>query len=89
MATETEKIEEVNDKTKNDKKLIVYNDNVNSFNFVILVLQKICGHSLQQAEQCTLLIHHNGKCTVKQGEFDDLLVMYNHLSNNNITCEIQ
>ena len=52
--------------------LIVWNDNVNTFDWVIESLVDVCGHETLQAEQCALIIHHRGKCGVKKGSFDDL-----------------
>lgn len=52
--------------------LIVWNDDVNTFDWVIESLVDICGHETLQAEQCALIIHHNGKCGVKKGSFDQL-----------------
>lgn len=52
--------------------LIVWNDDVNTFDWVIESLVDICGHETLQAEQCALIIHHKGKCGVKRGSFDDL-----------------
>lgn len=52
--------------------LIVWNDDVNTFDWVISSLIDICEHSPEQAEQCALLVHYKGKCGVKKGSFDDL-----------------
>jgi ATP-dependent Clp protease adaptor protein ClpS len=52
--------------------LIVWNDHVNTFDWVIESLVDVCGHETIQAEQCALIIHHKGKCGVKKGSFDDL-----------------
>ena len=52
--------------------LVVWNDDVNTFDWVIASLVDICGHETIQAEQCALIIHHRGKCGVKKGSFDDL-----------------
>ena len=52
--------------------LIVWNDHVNTFDWVIESLIDICGHETVQAEQCALIIHHNGKCGVKKGSFEYL-----------------
>jgi len=52
--------------------LIVWNDDVNTFDWVIESLVDICHHEEMQAEQCALIIHHKGKCGVKKGSFDDL-----------------
>lgn len=49
--------------------LVVFNDDVNTFDHVIATLIKVCRHTPEQAEQCTLLIHHKGKCAVKSGSF--------------------
>jgi len=52
--------------------LILYNDDYNTFDFVIESLVEICKHDLLQAEQCTYIVHYNGKCTVKNGSYDEL-----------------
>ena len=52
--------------------LIVWNDNVNTFEWVIETLVNICGHTAEQAEQCAFIIHFNGKYAVKQGEYETL-----------------
>ncbi|MBL7864882.1 MAG: ATP-dependent Clp protease adaptor ClpS [Cyclobacteriaceae bacterium] len=52
--------------------LVVFNDDVNTFEHVINTLIKVCKHSPEQAEQCTLLIHFRGKCTVKTGSYEEL-----------------
>lgn len=52
--------------------LVVFNDDFNTFEHVIEILIKVCKHSIEQAEQCTWLIHYKGKCTVKTGAFDFL-----------------
>ena len=52
--------------------LIVWNDEVNTFEWVIETLIEVCGHSNVQAEQCAYLIHFKGKYAVKNGTYDDL-----------------
>lgn len=52
--------------------LVVFNDDVNTFDHVIKTLIKVCKHTPEQAEQCTILIHYKGKCAVKMGSFDEL-----------------
>lgn len=52
--------------------LIVWNDEVNTFEWVIETLIQVCGHSNVQAEQCAYLIHFKGKYAVKNGTYDDL-----------------
>lgn len=55
--------------------LVVFNDDVNTFDHVTHVLMKVCKHTRVQAEQCTLIIHYKGKCAVKKGSFEDLKPM--------------
>ena len=52
--------------------LLLYNDDVNTFDHVINMLCKYCEHDLIQAEQCAWIVHNNGKCMVKRGEFTKL-----------------
>ena len=52
--------------------LIVWNDEVNTFEWVIETLMEVCEHSYEQAEQCAYIIHFHGKYAVKKGSFDDL-----------------
>lgn len=58
-----------------DKELVVFNDEVNTFDHVIDTLIKVCKHSKHQAEQCTLIIHYKGKCSVKKGTEEELVPM--------------
>ena len=55
--------------------LVVFNDDVNTFDHVIQVLIKVCKHTHEQAEQCTLIIHYKGKCAVKKGTREELKPM--------------
>jgi ATP-dependent Clp protease adaptor protein ClpS len=52
--------------------LVVFNDDINTFEHVTRTLIKVCQHTPEQAEQCTLIIHYKGKCQVKNGTFDFL-----------------
>jgi ATP-dependent Clp protease adaptor protein ClpS len=55
--------------------LVVFNDDVNTFEHVIKTLIKVCKHTPEQAEQCTFLIHYKGKCAVRTGSFSELKPM--------------
>lgn len=55
--------------------LVVFNDDFNTFDHVANVLVKVCKHTREQAEQCTLIIHYKGKCAVKKGSFEELKPM--------------
>ena len=51
------------------KSIVLYNDDFNTFGHVITCLMKYCDHNPQQAEQCALIVHYNGKCSIKNGLF--------------------
>lgn len=69
-------------------KLVVFNDDVNTFEHVIETLQEVCDHTPEQAEQCTLIIHHKGKCTVKQGDWEKMAQMRNQICRAGISAEV-
>ena len=73
---------------KEPKNLIVFNDDYNTFDHVINTLVKICKHTLQQAEQCTWLIHYRGKCIVKTGNFKKLKPMRDGICDAGIDARI-
>lgn len=77
------------EETTDLRNLIVYNDEVNTFDYVIETLIKICGHSAEQAEQCTWLIHYKGKCTVKVGSYEELEGMCTSLHQKELSADIQ
>jgi ATP-dependent Clp protease adaptor protein ClpS len=83
---EVDLLEDTGSSELND--LIVYNDDVNTFEHVINTLIKVCGHSAEQAEQCTYLIHYKGKCTVKIGNFEELTPMRQSICDKGISAEI-
>ena len=70
------------------KDLLVYNDDFNTFEHVIDTLIRVCKHSAEQAEQCTLLIHHKGKCKVKEGSYEELNPMREAICNAGIDAKI-
>jgi len=68
--------------------LVVFNDDYNTFAHVIEVLMEVCGHSVEQAEQCTLIIHFRGKCAVKSGSFEYLKPMKDAICDAGIDARI-
>ena len=76
MPTETQEetltLEEILAGLKEMRRLILWNDDVNTFEWVIETLVEICGHSYEQAEQCAYIIHFNGKYAIKEGSYEDL-----------------
>lgn len=69
--------------------LIVWNDEVNTFEWVIDTLIDVCGHTPEQAEQCALFIHHKGKYAVKNGDYDTLKPMCNTITDRGINATIE
>lgn len=55
-----------------ESELVVFNDDFNTFEHVTKILIKVCQHTTEQAEQCTLIIHYKGKCAVKKGSREKL-----------------
>jgi len=74
---------------QNSKTLILFNDEINEFNHVVECLMEYCNHSMYQAEQCTHIVHYKGKYSIKSGAFDELQPIYEALSDNKLTVEIQ
>ena len=68
--------------------LVVFNDEVNTFEYVIDTLMEVCEHTPEQAEQCTILIHYKGKCTVKNGGFEELVPLRNEICRRGIAAEV-
>ncbi len=68
--------------------IILYNDDVNTFDFVIDSLISVCEHTPEQAEQCTILVHYKGKCSVKTGDFKELKPKCSKLLDLGLSAEI-
>lgn len=86
--TETDELVELLEKLEAERNLILYNDEVNTFDFVIETLIKVCKHEPIQAEQCTYLVHYAGKCVVKNGSYDDLEPICTALLDRGLSAEI-
>jgi len=71
-----------------ENQIILYNDEVNTFDHVIEMLIHACDHTPEQAEQCSLIVHYKGKCTVKTGPFEDLKPRCTLLLNAGLSAEI-
>ena len=70
------------------KSILLYNDEVNTFDHVIDSLCKYCDHDVVQAEQCAWIVHNNGKCMVKRGEMDDLKPICSALLEAGLSAKI-
>ena len=69
--------------------LIVWNDEVNTFDWVIETLVEVCGHTYEQAEQCAFIIHFQGKYAVKKGDYETLNPMREAINNRGINATIE
>lgn len=72
----------------NQNHLILFNDDVNSFDYVVETLIDVCDHDPLQAEQCAWITHHKGKCVVKQGEKSKLVSMRRAITDRGLNAEI-
>ena len=79
---------EVAEKTSKSNHLILFNDDFNTFEFVIDSLIEVCELDVIQAEQCTWIIHNNGKCAVKDGSRKELKPLCQALLDRDLTAEI-
>ncbi|WP_228850833.1 ATP-dependent Clp protease adaptor ClpS [Aegicerativicinus sediminis] len=68
--------------------IVLFNDHVNTFDHVIETLIYACDHTPEQAEQCSIIVHYKGKCTVKTGEYSDLEPRCSMLLDAGLTAEI-
>ena len=75
--------------TDRSHSLIVWNDEVNTFEWVIETLVEVCGHSHEQAEQCAMIIHTQGKYAVKHGDYDTLKPMCDQITDRGIGATIE
>ena len=86
-----EKVQEkvqVETKAQNLNEIVLYNDDVNTFDHVIDTLIYACDHTPEQAEQCSLLVHYKGQCTVKTGIYDELEPRCTMLLDAGLSAEI-
>ena len=72
----------------NEKSLILYNDDIHSFDYVINALVEICRHDYTQAAQCTVITHYKGKCDVKKGSYEKLKPMNEALVDRELSATI-
>ena len=90
MSTKEKTRTKVNQKeaTSINNEIIVYNDDVNTFDHVIDTLIRVCDHTPEQAEQCSLIVHYNGKCTVKTDVLEKLKPQCSQLLEAGLSAEI-
>lgn len=69
--------------------IVIWNDDVNTFDWVISTLIDVCDHQLEQAQQCANIIHNNGKCSVKRGSFKKLKPLLEAILERKISATIE
>lgn len=87
---QTETLEKIANQTQATRlhEIVLHNDDVNTFDWVIECLIEICEHSPEQAEQCAILVHYKGKCGVKTGAYDELKPRCSSLLERGLSAEI-
>ncbi|HYD91278.1 MAG TPA: ATP-dependent Clp protease adaptor ClpS [Flavobacterium sp.] len=90
MSTKEKVLEEVlvEEGVSFNNEIVLYNDDVNTFDHVIDTLIRVCRHTSEQAEQCSLIVHYNGKCTVKTGQYTELKPQCTQLLEAGLSAEI-
>ncbi|MCK9451715.1 MAG: ATP-dependent Clp protease adaptor ClpS [Bacteroidales bacterium] len=78
-----------NEVVEKERNLVLFNDDVNTFDFVIQTLVEVCEHTLEQAETCAWITHFKGKCAVKSGSYDKLMPYKQALLEKHLTVSIQ
>lgn len=89
MVREKIKPTEKDDLLSDRRKLVLFNDEVNTFDFVIETLIEVCDHDPNQAEQCAMIAHFNGKCNVLSGTFVELKPAWHEMTRRQLTVEIK
>ena len=80
-------ISQSDSKSKN-RFLVLYNDDTNSFDYVINCLIEVCNHDIIQAEQCAFITHYNGKCDIKKGDYKSLKPLKENLVKKGLRATI-
>ena len=78
----------LDEETLKQNEIVLFNDEVNTFEHVIHTLINVCEHTAEQAEQCSLIVHYKGKCTVKTGEYKELEPRCSKLLQAGLSAEI-
>jgi ATP-dependent Clp protease adaptor protein ClpS. len=89
MRTTPKKQSTINESTQHQHHLILHNDSINTFEFIIETLVDLCHHDPYQASQCALIAHYKGKCEIKKGSLDDLKVLAQNFKERGISVTIE
>jgi len=84
----TQKKVSILENVSKQKEIVLYNDDVNTFDHVINTLIAACEHTPEQAEQCAIITHYNGKCIVKTGDYSELEARCSLILDAGLSAEI-
>lgn len=84
-----EEVVVIEEKEKKEHQLILHNDDFNTFQWVIECLMTVCNHEERQAEQCSWIVHNNGRCTIKEGSYSKLKPMKEGLQDKGLSVTIE
>lgn len=85
----TESLNQAEDQLSDLYEIILYNDDYNTFDFVIETLIEVCDHDPESAEQCALIAHYKGKCAVKSGDLEALKPINKEMNDRGLTSSIK
>jgi ATP-dependent Clp protease adaptor protein ClpS len=90
MATKEQLQEEIElaELKVNEYQIVLFNDDVNTFDHVVETLIRVCNHTPEQAEQCSIIVHYKGKCAVKTGSYEELKPRCTQLLQADLSAEI-
>ncbi len=90
MLTEEQLQEEIDlaELKANEYQIVLFNDDVNTFDHVVETLIRVCNHTPEQAEQCSIIVHYKGKCAVKTGSYEELKPRCTQLLQADLSAEI-
>jgi len=90
MSTQRKLQEELNllEQEEELHEIVLFNDDVNTFDYVIEMLMEVCEHTSNQAEQCSIIVHNKGKCTVKTGRYKELKPRCSKLLEAGLSAEL-
>ncbi|MDG1327747.1 MAG: ATP-dependent Clp protease adaptor ClpS [Flavobacteriaceae bacterium] len=90
MVTEEQLKEEIDlaELKANEYQIVLFNDDVNTFDHVVETLIRVCDHTPEQAEQCSIIVHYKGKCAVKTGSYEELKPRCTQLLQADLSAEI-
>lgn len=89
MSVKEQTLSKVEEILSKPYKLVLHNDDYNTFDWVIKCLMDICGHDLEQANQCAHLVHFKGKCDVKYGDYETISTMKEKLERSGLSVTME